>query len=222
MATTKAKQGKDTEISWQAQKSAMTRERVLTAAIDCFINEGFANITTAKVATNAGVSRGAMLHHFPSKTELIAATVEYLHDKMLADFSTRISKIPKKLEGKARRRAGLDGYWEYLNSDLFISYHELRVASRTDPELETIIASSAQLFEDHERDSNIKLFSEWADKGDRFMMAMDLTKFLMEGMAMSQVTQGNKKRTERMMDYLSDRLEEIFEEGDDSAFSRHS
>ena len=94
------------DISWQAQKSAMTRDRILDAAIDCFINLGYTNVTTAKVASTAGVSRGAMLHHFPSKTELIQAAVEYLHGKLLEDYSERVRKIPKSKKGGQRRRAG--------------------------------------------------------------------------------------------------------------------
>jgi AcrR family transcriptional regulator len=73
----KTKNSEDEDISWQAQKSAMTRDRILDAAISCFINLGYTNVTTAKVASSAGVSRGAMLHHFPSKTELIQARQEY-------------------------------------------------------------------------------------------------------------------------------------------------
>ncbi len=82
------------EISWQAQKSAMTRDKILEAAVDCFIHLGYTNVTTAKVASAAGVSRGAMLHHFPSKTELIQAATEYLHGKLLEDFTSRVRKIP--------------------------------------------------------------------------------------------------------------------------------
>ena len=95
-------------VSWQAQKSAMTRDRILEAAIDCFVNLGYTNVTTAKVASAAGVSRGAMLHHFPSKTELIQAAVEFLHDKVLEDYTQRVANIPPGLSGKKRRRAGLD------------------------------------------------------------------------------------------------------------------
>ena len=42
------------DISWQAQKSAMTRDRILDAAINCFITLGYTNVTTAKVASTAG------------------------------------------------------------------------------------------------------------------------------------------------------------------------
>ena len=217
-----SKTGADKEIGWQAQKSAMTRERILNAAIDCFIKEGYNRMTTAKVASNAGVSRGAMLHHFPSKTELIQATVEYLHEQLIADFTERVNKIPARLQGAARRRAGLDAYWDHLTGDLFIAYHELCVAGRTDEELGRILKSSQRSFEQHVAESNGELFSEWNDRGELFLLAMDLTKFLMEGMALGQVNRQRDERVERMMDYLADRLEEIFAEGEDSAISRHS
>ena len=73
----------------------MTRDRILEAAINCFVELGYTNVTTAKVASSAGVSRGAMLHHFPSKTELIQAAVEYLHDKLLEDYTQRVSGYPR-------------------------------------------------------------------------------------------------------------------------------
>ena len=219
----KPTRGEDSEISWQAQKSAMTRDRILEAAITCFINKGYTNVTTAKVASTAGVSRGAMLHHFPSKTELIQAAVEYLHEKLLEDYTERVNAIPKTKRGKHRRRAGLDAYWEHLTGDLNIAYHELCVAGRTDPELKDILQSSAAKFDQHVRETNVTLFREWHDRGDRFLLAMDVTKFMMEGMALGQLTVDRDKRIARLVDYLADRLEEIFEEGESStAIGRHA
>ena len=223
-ATPKNKDGEDSgeDISWQAQKSAMTRDRILDAAINCFVELGYTNVTTAKVASSAGVSRGAMLHHFPSKTELIQAAVEFLHDKLLEDYTRRVAGIPASLKGRDRRRAGLDAYWEHLTGDLFVVYHELCVASRTDPELKSILENSQVLFEQHVRDSNTVQFAEWNDRGDRFLLAMDVTKFLMEGMAAGQLMTNREERVDRLLGYLSDRLEEIFEEGEGSAIGRHS
>ena len=218
--TAKTKDGQD--ISWQAQKSAMTRDRILDAAINCFVELGYTNVTTAKVASSAGVSRGAMLHHFPSKTELIQAAVEYLHDKLLEDYTERVSGISPALTGKKRRRAGLDAYWDHLTGDLFVVYHELCVACRTDPELKSILENSEQLFEEHVRESNTNLFEEWQDRGDRFLLAMDVTKCMMEGMAAGQLMTNRDERIRRLLNYLADRLEEIFEEGEGSAIGRHS
>ncbi|MCB1843556.1 MAG: TetR/AcrR family transcriptional regulator [Halioglobus sp.] len=212
----------DEDISWQAQKSAMTRDKILDAAIDCFIELGYTNVTTARVAQAAGVSRGAMLHHFPSKTELIQAAVEYLHDKLLEDYTERVTAIPANLKGRDRRRAGLEAYWDHLIGDLFTVYHELCVASRTDPELAAILENSQQLFERHVRESNEQLFEEWTDRGDRFLLAMDVTKFMMEGLASSRLMTNRVARVKRLKNYLADRLEEIFEEGGSSAIGRHT
>lgn len=209
-------------ISWQAQKSAMTRDRILDAAIDCFIKLGYTKVTTAKVSDYAGVSRGAMLHHFPSKIELIRSAIEYLHGKLLEDYTLKVSKIPTNLSGRERRRAGLDAYWDHLNADLFVAYHELSIAGRTDPELQEILEQSVLNFENHVRETNDELFKEWNDRGERFLLAMDLTKFLMEGMAVGQIAQDRDVRINRLLDYLSDRLEEIFVEEGSTAITRHS
>ncbi len=210
------------DVSWQAQKSAMTRDRILDAAIDCFINLGYTNVTTAKVASTAGVSRGAMLHHFPSKTELIQAAVEYLHGKLLEDYTTRVHGIPKSKKGKKRRRAGLDAYWDHLTGDLAVAYHELCVAGRTDPELKSILQSSSKQFGEHVRDTNVELLDESSDREDRVLLAMDVTKFMMEGMAVGRLTMADEERIPILLDYLADRLEEIFEEGESTAIGRHS
>lgn len=212
----------DQDISWQAQKSAMTRDRILDAAINCFIELGYTNVTTAKVASAAGVSRGAMLHHFPSKTELIQSAVEYLHDKLLEDYTERVKSISPKLKGSKFRRAGIDAYWQHLTGDLFTAYHELCVAGRTDSELKDILEKSSVKFDMHVQESNKELFKDWEGTGDRFLLAMDVTKFMMEGLAVGQLVVNREERVNRLLDYLADRLEEIFEEGTSGAIGRHS
>jgi len=220
-----AQGGKERDKSgWQAQKSAMMRDTILDAALDCFISIGYASTTTAKIAEKAGVSRGAMLHHFPSKTELIQAAVEYLHNKLIDLYASNVEKITHDLPVDERNRLGLQGYWNYLSSDLFTAYHELCVAGRTDPELQGILEDSIKRFDVNMLESNKQLFPEWSARGELYDLAMDITKFLMEGMAVSQIVSQKEKRVQRMIGYLGDRLEEIFHEGDDDsgAIHRHS
>ncbi len=209
---------------WQAQKSAMMRDTILDAALECFVTIGYANTTTARIAERAGVSRGAMLHHFPSKSELMQAAVEYLHGKLVELYATQIEKIALDLPVDERNRAGIKGYWNYLRSDLYVAYHELCVAGRTDPELQDILEDSIARFDQAIVESNRRLFPEWSDRGELYELAMDITKFLMEGMAVSQIVSQREKRVNRMIDYLGDRLEEIFHAGDEmgAAIHRHS
>ncbi len=226
--SSKARKERD-KSGWQAQKSAMTRDTILDAALDCFIAIGYASTTTAKIADKAKVSRGAMLHHFPSKTELIQAAVEYLHGKLLFLYAKKIDEAIGEDEAHSlpvdeRNRRGLKGYWNYLSSDLFVAYHELCVAGRTDPELQDILEDSIARFDENVAESSSKLFPEWAERGELYAMAMDITKFLMEGMAVSQIVSQKDQRVDRMINYLGDRLEEIFHEGDAAggAIHRHS
>ncbi len=220
----KAASGDKKQGGWQAQKSAMMRDTILDAALDCFINIGYASTTTAKIADKAGVSRGAMLHHFPSKSELIQAAVEHLHTKLVDLYASSIDEITHDLPVDERNRLGLQGYWKYLSSDLYKAYHELCVAGRNDPELETILEDSVKRFDNAVFDANKELFPEWSDRqGELFELAMDITKFLMEGMAVSQIVGQREKRIQRMIDYLGDRLEEIFHADDEEgAIHRHS
>ena len=66
------------------------------------------------------------------------------------------------------------------------------------------------------------LFTEWNDRGDRYLLAMDVTRYMMEGMALGQLTADDNKRIPLLLDYLADRLEEIFKDGGTSAIGRHS
>ena len=220
---TKKRRERD-KSGWQAQKSAMMRDNILDAALECFVNIGYANTTTARIAERAGVSRGAMLHHFPSKSELMQAAVEYLHQKLVELYASHIEGIPMDLPVDERNRKGLEGYWNYLSSDLYVAYHELCVAGRTDPELQGILEDSITRFDQAIIDSNYRLFPEWSQRGELYALAMDITKFLMEGMAVSQIVSQREKRVNRMIDYLGDRLEEIFHaaDDDDGAIHRHS
>ena len=70
-----------------------------------------------------------------------------------------------------------------------------------------------------DRDDAIRFF---ADRGERFLLAMDVTKFLMEGMAVGQLISDREERVHRLLNYLGDRLEEIFKEGSSGAIGRHS
>jgi AcrR family transcriptional regulator len=225
-APIKAARKERDKSGWQAQKSAMTRDTILDAALDCFITIGYAGTTTAKIADKAKVSRGAMLHHFPSKTELIQAAVEYLHHKLLEVYRASIAAIPQDLDVDERNRRGLQGYWKYLSSDLFTAYHELSVAGRTDPELQQILQDTSANFDDSWKKANETLFPEWSTRGELYELAMDISRFLMEGMAVSQLVGLREKQVKRMLGYLGDRLEEIFHEGDAldtrAAIHRHS
>ena len=97
----------------QAERSAATRETLLDATIDCLIEEGYASTTTSRVAERAGLSRGAHLHHFQTRNALVAAAVEQLAERWLAELRDASAALP---EDAGRTLAGLDLLWAHYAS----------------------------------------------------------------------------------------------------------
>ncbi|MGA9873557.1 MAG: TetR/AcrR family transcriptional regulator [Rhodococcus sp. (in: high G+C Gram-positive bacteria)] len=109
----------------QAERTAGTQAKLLDAAIECLVELGFAKTSTQEIARRAGVSRGAQLHHFPTKESLVTAAVAHLVDKRLAEI----------LETNPDPDRGVDVLSEAFSGPLFYAALELWVAARTDPAL---------------------------------------------------------------------------------------
>ena len=68
----------------QAERTEATRGRLIATARRLFAEKGFAATSTEEILSVAEVSRGAMYHHFPSKTDLFQATFEQVEDDLTA------------------------------------------------------------------------------------------------------------------------------------------
>ena len=180
----------------------MTRDRILDAAINCFIELGYTMSPPPRSPAPPACRAAPCCTTSRPRPNSSRPRSSTCTTSCWRTTPSACASIPAALKGKKRRRAGLDAYWDHLTGDLFVVYHELCVASRTDPELRVILENSQQLFEEHVRESNAELFAEWNDRGDRFLLAMDVTKFLMEGMAAGQLMTNRDERVVRLMNYL--------------------
>src|SRR5262245_49359115 len=116
----------------QAERSASTRTRLLDATLECLCDLGYARTTTPEIARRAGLSRGAQLHHFPTKAELVTSAVEHLFTRRDAEFREAFARVPP---GTDRYAAAIDILWTMVSGPTFHAWLELAVAARTDPEL---------------------------------------------------------------------------------------
>jgi AcrR family transcriptional regulator len=176
--------------TWQQTKSENTRSAILDAAIDCFHDVGYAATTTEQVARRAGVSRGAMLHHFSSRAELVASAVAHLNAKRLALFQREETRIQRNAR-HTRVAQGIDSYWRQLNSKLFVVFHELQVAARTDPNLERILAPAIAEFDRRWLEMVENVFPDLSQSRN-FVLGNFLTLFLLEGMAVNYLRRPGK------------------------------
>ena len=190
----------------QRAKSENTRTTILDAAIRCFYERGYNNTTTEKVAREAGVSRGAMLHHFPSRFDLIKAGVNHLHQQRLEQFEEQERQIQENAEHSLIEE-GIDNYWAQLHSPLFTVWNELRVAARTDADLNNILKPAAREFEAKFAKITASVFPDLA-LSEEFERANFLSAYLLEGMALNGVSRGRK--ADIMVAWLKTQLREMF------------
>jgi AcrR family transcriptional regulator len=200
-------QGSQEPAGWQAQKSAATRNLIVEAAIKCFVDLGYAQTTTTAIADKAGLSRGAMLHHFPSKIDIVRAAVEYLHGKRLKAFRKAIQRA-QPAEGDRVRQA-VEAYWSHVRHPMFVAFFELSVAARTDPELAAILLPAQEAFEREWYRTAKEVFPEWEGRQEQFDVALDLSRYVMEGMAVSFITHKETERDKRLLRFLEDKLREL-------------
>ncbi len=116
----------------QEERTRLMRARLLEATVECLVESGFSRTSTTLVSERAGVSRGAQLHHFPTKNDLVVAAVEHLTDVRGADLAAAAERLPT---GKRRTRAVLQMLADHFTGPVFTAALELWVAARTDEAL---------------------------------------------------------------------------------------
>ena len=115
----------------QQERSRAMRARLMDATIECLVERGFGGTTTTLISERAGVSRGAQLHHFPTKNALVVAAVEHLTQVRGAELAAAAAAVPPA----HRTRDVLRMLGDHFASPVFIAALELWVAARTDTAL---------------------------------------------------------------------------------------
>jgi AcrR family transcriptional regulator len=122
------------------ERSIATRTKLITAAIDCIRRNGLAATSTTLVASEAGVSRGAMLHQFPQMADLLLAVAEYVIDIRTAERARRLAGM----SARERFIATADVTWEMENQPDAIVLREILSATVGDRHLRQRLAPMVQ------------------------------------------------------------------------------
>jgi AcrR family transcriptional regulator len=209
----------------QQQRREETRRALLDAAVESLIEVGFARTTTLEVQRRAEVSRGALLHHFPSKAELLVAAVDHLAEKRAAEMKAFASQLPPEAPevgaggvggaaaaagvgrgelpapgGDARTDAVLGLLWQCFSGTFFKVSMELRTAARTDPELRQVLTAAERQLRDRIVAQSRTLFGRSVAEHPGMERALDLTLQLMIGAAMTSVLHGETSRVDELID----------------------
>jgi AcrR family transcriptional regulator len=116
----------------QDERSAEMRGRLVRATVKCLIAYGYERTTTLRIVAQAGVTRGALAHHFESKRHLVVSAMHSL----LENHAKRIQSVAEQIRvGKVGLNEFIDYLWKDYAGDFFFAWLENITESRHDHEL---------------------------------------------------------------------------------------
>jgi AcrR family transcriptional regulator len=178
-----------------AQRDA-TRARLVAAAVDTLIAHGYAGTSTVAVQRAAGASRGALLHHFPTRGALVEALVEELVSRNEAVVEAALTAAP--VGGPDVERA-IGALHQALTSDSFQAELELWAVARTDAEVRAALtAAERRSRRDLGRvvDAAFGTAAAWPG----YPLVAELTVNLLRGLAVAQPLRSSGEASRQLLD----------------------
>lgn len=116
----------------QEERSTETRRKLVEAAIGVLDEAGYANLTISKVTERAGLTNGAMQHHFPSRGDLLLALLDALYPVLEIPYE-RIAE--QKLPIRERVGMLVDQLWQIYSRPEYLAIWDIAFGTRSDPTL---------------------------------------------------------------------------------------
>jgi AcrR family transcriptional regulator len=191
----------------QEERTRAMRARLLEATVELLVEKGYAGTSTTQVSERAGVSRGAQLHHFPTKQDLVVAAVRHVTEVRGAELAAAAENLPT---GPRRTRAVLQVLGDHFTSPVFIAALELWVAARTDAALLAEVGPLEQEVgrETHRLTVDL-LGADESRHGVRELVQATLD--LVRGLGLANTISDDRRRRTRILDQWARTLDEELE-----------
>ncbi len=132
-----------------AERTALMRKRLIEAAIECLTKLGYGATTLQVVTDTAGASRGAILHHFPNKVDLMIAVAEYAAEKQ----NRHVARLLANTQPGMDRFLGITmATWDAMQRPPAIALLEIMMGSRSDPDLGARFPAVIEALEKYQRE----------------------------------------------------------------------
>ena len=175
-------------------KSRRTRARILDAAMRLFAGIGYHAASNGIIADAAGLTRGAMLYHFPTREDLVEAAVAHIQTERLALFDAAAGAQPP---GADAADYAIGAYWRLLGEAPFVAFAELESVARTDEAVAERLAPAQKAFDKAQVGAFLALAQ--AGEGARFQTSRDLARFLLEGLARAKLAHDGEQRVKSLL-----------------------
>lgn len=192
----------------QQDRSRLTRRRLLEAAVDCLAELGWSATTVAVVAKRAGVSRGATQHHFPTREDLITASLDYMFDSRMESVRLEATGLPP---GPGRTEAVVSRLVDHYTGTLFKAALQVWTAAAADPVLRARVLPLEDKFGRVAHRTTVALLG--VDEGDPVAHRwVQLTLDLARGLGLADVLTDDSVRRAEIVRQWAATLEMVLEQ----------
>ena len=179
-------EGLPTPVRTRSQRVLDGRERILDAAVDQLVRRGYGGATTLAIQHTAGVSRGRLLHQFPSRDLLLVAAAEHLAERRVRATRERVVETVRADRiGAQRIEHVVELMWASYQEPHFWAASELWMVARTNREIATALGSPERRLGATIRAAVGEMFGDAYSGAARFPMLRDLLLTSMRGVAMT-------------------------------------
>ena len=180
----------------QAERTAAMRARLIDAAVSCLNRLGYSATTLSTIAEEAGVSRGGMLHQFPSKVDLMLAVVAFASG--WDDRPPSREPLKAGVDRRAHYIDQTDVVWRAQRTPAVKAKLEIMVAARSDPQLAADLPAMFNAIEERRRRTMVELGREMGIDDDAAIEDMvTLHMAAMRGLSIEMLLTDDPDRIER-------------------------
>ncbi|MBK89107.1 MAG: hypothetical protein CMQ44_09650 [Gammaproteobacteria bacterium] len=165
------------EVGLQQAKSERARAAICDATIAALAEVGYAETSLNRVASMADFSKGAVQHHFPTKEDLIAATLDTL---LLRTVQSRIAE-PKSVED-----ALFEAWQRFINTPAYRALMEVLNAARTDAALRQRISSDLVDWGKKLDQQSLARYQSVSGNAEDVVMLLNMTRSFMRGLLIQE------------------------------------
>lgn len=174
-------------LSRQQAKSRRAREAICEATIASLVEVGYAETSLNRVAAAAQFSKGALQHHFPTKEDLIAATLDRLLARPFQPASP--DKAPKTVDD-----ALMTAWLRFINTPPYRALMEILNAARTDETLQARISEDLVKWGRAMDDQSLKMYAARSGDDEEVVMLLNMTRSFMRGLLIQEQYGSDQER----------------------------
>lgn len=175
-----------------------------------FAELGYDRSGNAAIAEACGLTRGAMLYHFPTREDLVEAAAWHIHTAREAAFEAEAKKLKP---GQDALDGAIDAYWRLLDSIPFAAFLALERAGRQDTDVAKAIRPAQEAFDNAAMGRATPGFI-MAGNDARFQASRDLARFALDGMHRAALTYENDARIENVLTVIKRAVHMLNRKGD--------